>query len=145
MPQNRRSIGGLVVSWAVYWAGLAAVKLGPLALAIWRATHGAPNTGNVSASFSNFLLSTTVTAGSKTLYAGSVHLLTLAAWVAGPPLAAWAVWMFGRPSASRAGQSASLGALSSDPNELPSGNSDVHYRTAPDSTKEFVRQVTKRS
>ena len=146
MPQNRRSIRGLVASWAVYWAGVAAVKLGPLTAAIWRATHVTrPDTSNVSASFSDFLLSVTVSVDNKPTYTGTVHLLALAAWIAGPPLAAWAVWMFARPSANRPDESRALGAQSSDPNQLMSGYPDAHYRNAPDSDKESVSEVTKRS
>lgn len=147
MPKSqRRSIRGLVASWAVYWTGLAVVKLGPMAAAIWRATHTArPNTGNVSASFSNFLLSMTVSIDSKHVYSGSVHLLALAAWIAGPPLAAWALWIIARPSANRPDESRALGAPSSDPNQLMSGYSDGIYRKAPDSAKETVSEVTKRS
>ncbi len=91
--ERRKSIRGLVAAWVVYWAGLAAVELTPFMLAFWRATHVAkPGSGTASVSFSNLVFSASVTAAGKSLYSGSAHLLTIAAWIAVPPLAAWAVW-----------------------------------------------------
>ncbi|HVX40049.1 MAG TPA: hypothetical protein VHB25_10790 [Gemmatimonadaceae bacterium] len=140
MTDNRpRSIRGLVASWVVYWTGLAAVKLGPLALAIWRATHVAHGTSSVNGSFSNFVVSVTVVSNAHTMYSASAHLLTIAAWVAGPPLAAWAAWAIARPSGRR------LAASPADPAQLSSGNAYDNYRTAPDRTEAHVRKVTKRS
>ncbi|HVX40010.1 MAG TPA: hypothetical protein VHB25_10590 [Gemmatimonadaceae bacterium] len=146
MSENRRrSIRGLVASWVVYWAGLAAVKLGPLALAIWRATHNAPGTSSVNGSISDFLVSVTVVSNAKTMYSASAHLLTIAAWIAVPPLAAWAVWIMARPTGTRLGVSPSIGAQSPEPQQLSSGNAYDNYRTAPDKADAFVSKVTKRS
>ena len=146
MSENRRrSLRGLIASWTVYWTGLAAVKLGPLALAIWRATHAAHGASSVNGSFSNFLLSVTVVSNAKTVYSGSAHLLTIAAWIAVPPLAAWAVWALARPAGRRLDVSPRVGAPSSDPAELPSGNVYDNYRTAPDRVAASVRKMTKRS
>ena len=79
--------------WGTYWAGLAAVALGPLVLAILRATGGPDNTGSVTGSFSNTTLSVVVTRQGQVLYSASAHLLSIALWIAGPPLLIWLAMM----------------------------------------------------
>jgi len=83
--------------WSTYWTLLAALTLGPLALAILRATSG-PEGGrggsSVTGNFSSTVLSAVVTRQGQVTYSASVHLLTAALWIAGPPLLVWLGVMF---------------------------------------------------
>ena len=79
----------LLGSWGTYWLLLAAFGLGPLALAILRATSAPENTSSVNANFGNGVLSVTVVNQGQTTYTSSIHFLTAALWIAGPPLLAW--------------------------------------------------------
>jgi hypothetical protein len=95
----------LFLSWIVYWLGLAAFTLGPLASALWtvaHAPHGGPE-GNVSLSVSNTVFTATVKLGEQMLYTGSRSLLSLALLIAGPPLVIWLLWVRrrGAPAAER--------------------------------------------
>jgi hypothetical protein len=93
----------LLGSWGTYWLLLAAFGLGPLALAVLRATSAPENTSSVNASYSNGVLSINVVNQGTTTYIGSIHFLTLALWVAGPPLLAWLAFLVrGRRELERA-------------------------------------------
>lgn len=93
----------LLGTWGTYWILLAAFGLGPLALAVLRATSGPENDkSSVNASFGNGVLSVTVVNQGQTTYTSSIHFLTAALWIAGPPLIAWLIFAFGaRRSAER--------------------------------------------
>src|SRR6185436_5136307 len=91
-----RKIRGLVGSWVVYWTVLAAVKLGPAAMAIWRATQAPEGQGSVSVNFANGAFTLTVSERGQQTYAGTASLVAIALWVAGPPLLAWIVWAVSR-------------------------------------------------
>jgi len=80
--------------WGTYWALLAGLTLGPLALAILRATRGPEGGSSVTGNFSNTALSAIVTRQGQVTYSASVHLLTAALWIAGPPLLIWLGVMF---------------------------------------------------
>jgi len=71
---------------------VAAVKLGPATLAIYRATQGPKGSSSVNASFGNGGVSLNVIEKGATTYAASASLLTIAAWVALPPLIGWIAW-----------------------------------------------------
>ena len=60
---RRRSVWALFGAWIVYWLILAGVKLGPAALAIWRATRGSPgsNDSSVNLSVGDWVLKLVVT------------------------------------------------------------------------------------
>jgi hypothetical protein len=91
---KRRSVAWLVGSWAAYWAALFAVKLGPAALAVWRATRSTTaNDNSAGLSFANWVLSLVVTEHGATTWSGSVHIGALAAWIAVVPLAIWVAWL----------------------------------------------------
>lgn len=80
----------LLGTWAAYWVVLTGVALGPMALAILRATGGPDNgKSSVNAAFGNGVFSMTVVDQGQTIYTSSVHFLTVALWIAGPPLLAW--------------------------------------------------------
>lgn len=83
-------------SWVAYWVLLAIATLTPAALAIWRATRAAPDTGNVNVSISNTLISLTVTVAKQTTWTGSIHVLALALLIAGPPMVIWLAWVMTR-------------------------------------------------
>jgi hypothetical protein len=69
---------------------LATFALGPLALAIIRATTGPDNgKSNVNVSFGDGGFSTTVVDQGRTVYTGTIGLVSAALWIAGPPLLIW--------------------------------------------------------
>ena len=85
--------GQLLASWTAYWAGLAGVALGPAIPAVWRATHLPEGRGTITAGFENTVFHfTVVEEGVKTL-AASAPLGTIMAWLIGPPLALWLIWL----------------------------------------------------
>jgi hypothetical protein len=87
------------MSWLAYWAGLAAVTLGPGILAGWRASQGPDGTGDITVGFVNDALKVTVAQFGQTTWTLTAPILTLAVWLAGPPLLIWGIWL------SRAAQS----------------------------------------
>jgi hypothetical protein len=85
--------GQLLASWTAYWAGLAGVALGPAIPVVWRATHLPEGHGTITAGFENTVFHfTVVEEGVKTL-AASAPLGTIMAWLIGPPLALWLIWL----------------------------------------------------
>ena len=98
---ERRSIRALIGGWTAYWAVIAAVKLGPAAAAIYRATQGPEGQGSFSLNFGNGAFTLTVIERGVTTFTGTASLLSIALWVAGPPLVSWVVWaMMRRKEAS---------------------------------------------
>ncbi len=86
----------LLGTWGAYWLLLAAFGLGPLLLAILRAVSGPSNDkSSVNASFGDGVLSVTVIHQGQTTYTSSIHFLTAALWIAGPPLLAWLAFVIG--------------------------------------------------
>jgi hypothetical protein len=76
--------------WGAYWVALAAFALGPLAVAIIRATSGPDNgKSSVNFDFGTGGFSTTVVDQGRTIYTGSISLVSAALWIAGPPLLIW--------------------------------------------------------
>jgi hypothetical protein len=83
-------------TWGTYWAILGAFALGPLALAVLKATTGPTDEkSSVSANLGTDGFSVTVVNRGQTIYTSSIHVLTAALWIAGPPLLAWLVFMIG--------------------------------------------------
>ncbi len=111
--------GHLLAAWCAYWAGLAAVTLTPIVLAILRATRsgGAPGTANVSASFGDAGLGVTVSRAGHTLIERSAGLLPIALWIALPPLALWGAWLFARSRALGSAEPPRVGETAS-PDQL---------------------------
>ena len=97
---ERRSIRGLVGGTIAYWLAVGVVKLGPAALAIYRATRGPEGTSSVNASFGNGGVALNVIEKGVTTYSASASLLAIAAWVAIPPLIGWIVWAVSRKDSS---------------------------------------------
>ena len=99
---KRRSITWLLGSWAAYWAALFVVKLGPAAIAIWRATHSTTaNDNSVGVNMSSWVLNLVVAEHGATTWSGSVHLGALAAWIAVVPLTIWVAWLMSTRSDAR--------------------------------------------
>jgi hypothetical protein len=87
---SRRPWKLIVGLWGAYWVALATFALGPLALAIIRATTGPDNgKSNVNVSFGDGGFSTTVVDQGRTVYTGTIGLVSAALWIAGPPLLIW--------------------------------------------------------
>ena len=90
---KRRSVRWLFGTWLAYWAILALAKLGPAAVALWRATQSSePNTSSVSfnAGSSGFTLA--VTMHGQTTWSGTASFIAIAAWIGVVPLAIWLFW-----------------------------------------------------
>jgi Na+/glutamate symporter len=85
--------GQLLASWATYWVGLAAATLGPAASVVWRATHLPEGHGTINAGFNNSTLSFTVIEEGLKTFEASASVGTVLAWLIGPPLALWLVWL----------------------------------------------------
>lgn len=88
----------LLAAWGAYWAGLAAVTLGPPALAIMRLRADPDTHGSVAASIDNGVANLTVALenGAST-WSGSASLLEIALWAFAPPLLLWIAWVIVRP------------------------------------------------
>ena len=79
----------------LYWAGLAAVKLGAAIALAWGVARLPEHHGTISASLTNTVLSLSIVREGVQVWTGSASLFTLAGWVVGPPLllALTARWM----------------------------------------------------
>jgi len=88
--------GQLLMSWGLYWGGLVGATSIPAIRATWRATQLPDGHGSISAGFDNAIASYNVIEnGVKTINA-SAPMSTIVAWVIGPPLLIWLVWLFSR-------------------------------------------------
>jgi len=92
--ESKRRVRTLFAAWIAYWTVLGITTLTPAVLAIWRATHAPQDQGSVGANYSDGAFTLTVSTFGRQTYVGSIHLLALALWVAGPPLLAWLAWVF---------------------------------------------------
>ncbi len=88
----------LLAAWSAYWAGLALAALGPAALAILRVTVPEGAKGSVSANVGDAGLQIVVKAGEVTTWIGQASLVSIALWVAAPPLLLWLAWLATRPA-----------------------------------------------
>jgi hypothetical protein len=83
----------LLLAWSAYWAGLVLVKLGPALLAGWRMSQHVDGHGSANANMGDGILSANIVDGGRTVWSGSISVLTLALLVALPPLLIWLVWL----------------------------------------------------
>jgi hypothetical protein len=83
----------LLAAWAAYWATLGMVVLRTPVMTAWRLTHLPEGHSSISAGLTNAVLNVTMSEDGATVWAGSVHLGTLALWLAVPPLVLWLVWL----------------------------------------------------
>src|SRR5215471_14050655 len=86
---SRRSWRLLLGLWSAYWAGLAVFTLGPLAVAVYRATSASDGHGSVTASLGDGGFVVTVIRDGQTIYSMSLHIIAAALWIGGPPLLGW--------------------------------------------------------
>ena len=87
----------LLLAWGGYWAGLAAVTLGPGVRAAWRATRLPDGHGTISASVNEAVVQLSVIEDGVTTWASATPFGTVALWLAGPPLVLWLLWLLMRP------------------------------------------------
>jgi hypothetical protein len=91
----------LVFAWSAYWVSLGLITLGPAIAAILRMS--APGgKGSVNGSITDGVFSLSVVRDGANLWHGSAGLLSIAAWVAGPPIALFLLWLARRPSSDAA-------------------------------------------
>jgi hypothetical protein len=76
----------IVLLTVAYWLALVVVKLGPAIAAAWQVSRLPPNHGSMSASLTNTLLRLSIDIDGVAVWAGSVLLGALVAWVVGPPM-----------------------------------------------------------
>jgi hypothetical protein len=101
----------LLMSWAVYWVGLVAVKLGPAILESWRVTQLPEGHGSINAGFDNGLINYSIVEDGVKTFAASTSFSTVLLWTLMPPMALWLIWLFvrvrpGTPSLGARGQAA---------------------------------------
>lgn len=90
---KRRSVRWLFGTWLAYWASLALVKLGPAAMALWRATQSSdPNAASASVSGGDAGVSLIIAMHGQTTWSGTISFIALAAWIGVVPLAIWLFW-----------------------------------------------------
>lgn len=90
----------LLVAWSLYWIVLILVGLGSVLAAIWRVTRDPDAHGTISAAMTNGVVQLSVTDPGGTIVERSISLLSMALWVAGPPLLLWLAWLATRPRAA---------------------------------------------
>jgi hypothetical protein len=90
----------LLAAWVAYWIALVGFALAPAIGAAWPILTEPDAHGTISAGFENARLHLTIQRESSTLYSASAHFLTLALWVAVPPLLLWAAWLIRRGRAA---------------------------------------------
>jgi hypothetical protein len=92
----------LLIAWGVYWLGLIAVTLRPALVGALRAVSAPEGHGNISAGFANSAFTLTI-ASDTVHWVGSASFMSIALWIAGPPLLLWLLWLVTRraPVAAR--------------------------------------------
>lgn len=96
MRKKTWSVGALVAGWAGYWATLAAVALTPPVALLMKLSKAPPNTSDAAFSFGNTAITATIHSQGQEVWALHTTPLAVALWIAGPPLAMWALWMWRR-------------------------------------------------
>jgi len=89
---SRWRLPHLVLSWVAYWLVLLIVVGAPIVKPVLRATAAPDGHGSISAGVDNGLVNLTVKSDTM-LWAGSASFLTIALWIAGPPLLLWLLWV----------------------------------------------------
>jgi hypothetical protein len=83
----------LLLAWSAYWVGLVLVKLGPALLAGWRMSQKLDDHGSANANMGDGILSANIIDSGRTVWTGSVSVLTLSLLIAVPPLLMWLLWL----------------------------------------------------
>jgi hypothetical protein len=83
----------LLLAWSAYWVGLVLVKLGPALLAGWRMSQKVHGHGSANANIGDGILSANIIDNGRTVWTGSISVLTLSLLIAVPPLLMWLLWL----------------------------------------------------
>lgn len=86
----------LLFAWIAYWVVLLLVALGPAIVAALPVIGDEKGHGSINASFGSAGFSLTILRGSATVWQREASLLSIALWIAGPPLLLWLAWMWRR-------------------------------------------------
>jgi len=86
----------LLFAWITYWVVLLLAALGPAIVAALPVIGDEKGHGSINASFGSAGFSLTVLRGSTTVWQGEASVLSIALWLAGPPLLLWLAWMWRR-------------------------------------------------
>lgn len=86
----------LLSVWIAYWIALALVAVIPPALAFLRMPVGPGDHRSVNLAFGDGVFSASVKYLDKVMWSGSIHFLSLALLLAGPPLVLFAAWLASR-------------------------------------------------
>ncbi|HEV7992646.1 MAG TPA: hypothetical protein VGP25_12530 [Gemmatimonadaceae bacterium] len=92
----------LFLAWIAYWIVLLAASLGTAVRHALIAVAAPEGHGSIGVSMNDGVLSLLVKSDTLT-YTTSASLLSIALWIAGPPLLLWALWVATRthPAAAR--------------------------------------------
>src|SRR4051812_30535065 len=94
---NRWRPRHLVLAWGVYWLVLLAITSATALRAALTAVSAPDGHGTISVNMANGVL-TLLAKSDTSIYTGSASLLSIALWVAGPPLVLFALWAATRSS-----------------------------------------------
>ena len=86
----------LMFAWIAYWVALLLVALGPAIVAALPVIGDEKGHNSINASFGSAGFSLSILRGSTTVYQREASLLSIALWIAGPPLLLWLAWMWRR-------------------------------------------------
>jgi hypothetical protein len=95
---RRLGVGHLLGSWALYWAGLAGITLGPFARWAWNLSRMPGEHGSANLSIGDAGVTLTALKDNVTVYSGVAALSQVALWITVPPLLLWLAWLALRPS-----------------------------------------------
>ena len=102
-PAGRRSARWLFGAWAGYWAALTTVALWTPATLLLRLRRTAPPGAVTATANADGALTLRLTEHGATAWSAAMSYTELAFWLAVPPLALWAAWLWwGRASAAPA-------------------------------------------
>lgn len=108
----------LILACGGYWAALALTVLARPAMTFLRLYHGPRGQLSVSAALGDAALRLSIARDGVTAWTGSARPLTIALWIAGPPLLLWLIWLARHPTHRAAAQELSA---SPEGHTLPAG------------------------
>ena len=91
----------LLLAWGAYWIALLAISSASALRAALAATSAPDGHGSISVNMANGVLTLLAKSDTST-YTGSASLLSIALWVAGPPLLLFVLWAATRSSPAAA-------------------------------------------
>lgn len=96
---QRWKAGTLLAAWVAWWVALVGVTVGPGLLRAWRLTREAGSHGTMLASIdgSKLLLRINDAGRGSGVWSFETSLAIALAWIAGPPLVLWLLWLVSRP------------------------------------------------